>query len=98
MEEVTVKLTCHAKERMSNRFNPPLVRKDIVEALQRGKMYPLRGGYYLEHRNIGLILKSRLNSSFDFYITTVLNLERNGFRKFDAPEPRKRPFKRVMVF
>jgi len=99
MKEVTVKLTSHAKERMSKQFNPPLEKKDIAEALQKGKLYSSHGGYYLEHQNIGLFLKSRLNSSFDFYITTVLNLERNEFRaKFDAPEPRKRPFKNVMVF
>lgn len=100
MGEITVKLTSHAKERMSRRFNPPLEKKDIAEALQRGKVYPLHGGYYLEHKNVGLVLRSRLNSSFNFYIPTVLNLGRNRLRtKFDTlGRPRKRPFKKVIVF
>ena len=82
---------------MLGRFNPPLKPEDIAEALLEGKMYPFAGGYYLEHRNVGLILKSRITAACHFYVVTVMNLDQGRFFKAGLSPPKRFPFKSVVV-
>jgi len=95
--EVTVKLTRHAKQRMKDRFNHhPLTKKDIAEALRKGRICRIPGGFYVKHGDVGLILKSRLTAEADFHVTTVLNLKNARRRKTLTPF-RKTPYKKVTV-
>jgi hypothetical protein len=92
--EVTVKLTAHARKRMEQRFKAP---PDIAEVLRNGKMCQVFGGFYIEHGNVGLILKSRLTSEADYYVATVFNLEREKPAKTLMPL-QKKPYRKVIVF
>jgi hypothetical protein len=94
--EVRVKLSPHARKRMEQRFKPPLTEKDIAEALRRGKMCQVFGGFYVKHGNVGLILKSRLTLEADYCVTTVFNLERVKQAKTLRPL-QKTPYKKVIV-
>jgi len=61
---------------MKDRFNHhPLTKRDIAEALRKGRMCRIPGGFYVKHGDVGLILKSRLTAEADFHVTTVLNLK-----------------------
>lgn len=93
--EVSVKLTSHAKEKMQERFKPPLTLNDIAEALAKGKFYSANGRHYIKYRNICLVLTSRLASESDFHLVTVLNLKRNKLGKRCFIKTEKPPFKNV---
>jgi hypothetical protein len=93
--EVSVKLTSHAKERMQDRFKPPLTLNDIKEAMVKGEVYSINGRHYIKHKNICLVLASRLASESDLHLVTVLNLNRNKLAKTRFIKVEKSAFKRV---
>lgn len=95
--EATVKLTEHAKQRMRDRFSPPLKLEDVAEVLRKGKASFFGGGCYVKYGNIGLILKSSLNTKYDYYVITVLDLKRNRFYKPALSPPGKSPFKNAVI-
>jgi hypothetical protein len=93
--EVSVKLTSHAKERMQDRFKPPLTLNDITEAMVKGDVYSINGRHYIKYKNICLVLASRLTSESDFHIVTILDLKRNKLGKKCFIKTEKTAFKRV---